>query len=143
MEAEIGLRGIVRSEGAFRDQESVLRNGGYIIAADEIRILVGPNVDRLNLFRLGVVNGAIPHKQPGRAINPDVALRDNVMRLGVVGGFIGVDIGIAGVDGNIAGSPCDPPVVAGGARGRDFDRLLFCADLCPGERSRANQTQKR
>jgi hypothetical protein len=141
LEAEIGLRGIVGSEGTFRDEKCVLGNGIDLIAGDEVRRFIRADGDGRDLLCLGVVNGPVADEEPGGAINPDIAFGNDVVRLGIVGRGIGVDIGVARMDGDVAGSPRDPAVVVCAAGGGDFDRLLFRANLFrAGQRRGANQT---
>jgi hypothetical protein len=69
-----------------------------------------------------------------------MALRDDFVRLGIIGGGVGINVGIASVDRDVAVGGGDAPLIIGAARGGNLDRLLFRPELCPGNRRDANQS---
>ena len=129
----------MRGERAFGNHERAFGDRGDFRARDEIRLLVGFDIDRLDLFRLGIINRALADEGSRCAINPNVPFGDDVMGLGVVGRLVRVDVGVAGMNGDVAAGGGEPVLIVGVTRGGDLHRLLFGADLSERRRRGAEQ----
>ena len=79
----------------------------------------------MNLLGIDVVNAAFGDVEGGFAINPHMTFREHFMRFGVVARRVGVYVGIAGMNRDIAVCDGDPIFVPRLATGSNFDRLIF------------------
>ena len=74
-----------------------------LFAADKVGRLVCPHVHGLNLLGVDVVDRAVSDEETGAAINSHVAFDEHFVRFGgVVLRGVGINIGVADVDGDIA-----------------------------------------
>ena len=130
-------------EAAVVYQITVFRNFADTFAANEKGILSSTHVSGANLFRLGVVNGAIGDVKTDVAIDAHVAFSQDFVRFRIVLSKIGVNIRISDMDGDVVPRCGQPSLIVGLPCRGDLNWSAFRRfDLSLGNTDRQNQRKE-
>src|SRR6267143_4687757 len=97
----------------------------------------------MNLLGINIVNAAFSDVESGFTINPHMTFREHFMSLGIIARRVGVNVGIAGMNGDIPVCDGDPVFVSRLATGSNFDWLIFRSFKADGASSCASKKQKK